>query len=255
MIKLHKALTPPPPLKGKNSAGMLATRQLKANYDQGVRAFEFDSNIYGHPKVKEQLITDQNGKCAFCESKFLAQTYGDVEHFRPKGGYIQADGDPVTTPGYYWLAYEWMNLVFSCSRCNQQYKKNHFPLFNPDGRATHHRRSIAIEQPVLINPLLEDPRKFIGFNEEIPIGLDPNLRGQTTIGVTGIDRNVMNEDRREHLDRVRSLCETIVIIEKLSATASDLAWTKMERAKLRKAVKPLARYSSMTSAFLQSVGM
>jgi hypothetical protein len=51
--------------------------------------------------------------------------------FRPKGGWVQNDGDALTQPGYYWLAYEWSNLLISCQLCNQEFKKNRFPLLNP----------------------------------------------------------------------------------------------------------------------------
>src|ERR1700712_3696718 len=59
---------------------------------------DFDSAIYGHQKVKEALIIIQDGKCCFCESKFLHVSYGDVEHFRPKAGWVQ-DSEPLNKPG------------------------------------------------------------------------------------------------------------------------------------------------------------
>ncbi len=87
----------------------------------------------------------QHDKCAFCESKVSAIAYGDVEHFRPKAGYQQSHDDDLQRPGYYWLAYEWSNLFFSCSICNQQGKRNVFPLANPRRRATCHRDDIGLE--------------------------------------------------------------------------------------------------------------
>jgi uncharacterized protein (TIGR02646 family) len=75
-----------------------------------LRNFEFKASVYGAKSVKKTLLTAQHGKCAFCESKFEHVAFGDVEHFRPKGGWIQTDGDQLTRPGYYWLAYEWSNL-------------------------------------------------------------------------------------------------------------------------------------------------
>ena len=58
----------------------------------------------------------------FCESKVSHIAYGDVEHFRPKAGYRQRPEDPLVQPGYYWLAYEWSNLLFCCQLCNQRFK-------------------------------------------------------------------------------------------------------------------------------------
>src|SRR5690606_19607561 len=100
------------------------------NYDTGAVKMSFDSGIYGHTNIKTELINNQSGKCAFCEQHILSISYGDVEHFRPKGGYKQNYKDSLHKPGYYWLAYDWDNLLFCCQKCNQRYKKNYFPLRN-----------------------------------------------------------------------------------------------------------------------------
>ena len=86
--------------------------------------FDFDSSIYGDTTVKKSLETIQNFKCCFCESKYKHITSGDVEHFRPKGAYTQGKGPtfPFVRPGYFWLAYEWDNLLVSCEVCNQRKK-------------------------------------------------------------------------------------------------------------------------------------
>ena len=54
----------------------------------------------------------------------------------PKGGTRQtADEKEMKVPGYFWLAYAWQNLFLACQLCNQRFKKNLFPLENPDERA------------------------------------------------------------------------------------------------------------------------
>jgi hypothetical protein len=45
----------------------------------GISSFKAD--IYGHPQVKDSLLTLQNGKCCFCEAQINHVSYGDVEHF------------------------------------------------------------------------------------------------------------------------------------------------------------------------------
>ena len=87
----------------------------KADYDAGKRIFSFDVGIYGSNAVKNALIKAQHGKCCFCERK--AGKDGDVEHFRPKAGYRQTKSGALLRPGYYWLTYEWDNLLLSCSEC------------------------------------------------------------------------------------------------------------------------------------------
>ena len=69
---------------------------------------------YSAKSVKNALIKAQHEKCCFCEAKGTHVAYGDVEHFRPKGGFRQDPNDPLGRPGYYWHAYAWENLFFSC---------------------------------------------------------------------------------------------------------------------------------------------
>ena len=69
-----------------------------AGFDSGRKKLSFDSGIYGHPNIKEKLKTTQHGKCAFCESNITHIDYGDVEHFRPKGGYVQNNKETLNKP-------------------------------------------------------------------------------------------------------------------------------------------------------------
>lgn len=39
---------------------------------------------YSHPEIKETLIEETHGKCAYCESKLLHIHHGDIEHIFPK---------------------------------------------------------------------------------------------------------------------------------------------------------------------------
>ncbi|HKV10440.1 MAG TPA: hypothetical protein VJ725_20025 [Thermoanaerobaculia bacterium] len=65
--------------------------------------------------AKDQLKLESGGKCAYCEAPTTTVAHGDVEHFRPKSR-------------YWWLAYCYDNYLFSCQICNQQYKKDEFPM-------------------------------------------------------------------------------------------------------------------------------
>ena len=97
----------------------------------------FKDQIYADDEVKKQLKSDQFGKCAYCE-RSLNGDFGAVEHFRPKGGYQIEDEKYLRKPGYYWLAYDWNNLLYSCSECNTCYKRNFFPLANENQRDIEH---------------------------------------------------------------------------------------------------------------------
>lgn len=176
----------------------------KADYESGAAKFKFNSKIYGSKSVKNALIKAQHGKCFLCESKVTHIAYGDVEHFRPKGGSQQsADEKKLKVPGYYWLAYVWENLFFACQICNQRFKKNLFPLENPKDRATSHESDLKKEKTLLINPETENPENFISFRGEIPFAVDGNLRGKTTIEVTEINRSELNEMRLTKLKTLK----------------------------------------------------
>jgi len=156
----------------------------------GVEKMTFDNDIYGHPDIKAKLIKTQYGKCAFCESNIISVAYGDIEHFRPKGGIKQNTKSRMINPGYYWLAYDWNNLMFACGICNQMYKKNLFPLRNPEVRALNHTQfdRIKREKPFFINPIKENPRLLIQFRGATAIGIDKNHRGKKTIEALGLNR-------------------------------------------------------------------
>lgn len=206
MIRIRKKATAPVPAilqtKGKEEI-----KVLKARYDNGERDFssnDFDSGIYGSIEVKNKLIAVQNYKCCFCESKIGHIGYGDVEHFRPKAGWVQGD-EKMNKPGYYWLAYEWDNLLLSCQICNQRNKKNYFPLLNNSQRALSHHNNIGDEQPVFIHPANEDAESFITFKEEIPAAVNGNVRGKATLAKLGLDRELLNEQRRELFNKLRDI--------------------------------------------------
>lgn len=213
MIKITKPQAAPAILrtkgKTKRAAHCRSYSQHQAEYQSGQRAFPFDAKIYAHADVKTALIEAQHGKCCFCEAKVGAD--GDVEHFRPKSASCQGLKQGLIRPGYYWLAYEWNNLLLSCSACNQRHKGNLFPLATPTSRARSHHDAVAQEDPLLLNPDMQDPEQYIAFRHEIPYPIKNNRCGKTTIEVLALDRENLNERRREHLARLMRLQEFVVL--------------------------------------------
>ena len=196
MIRIKK--TPAPQVRNRAGADKLLLRKQSdealydantVNYNNGSVLFEFDNDLYGHSKIKLALIKCHFGKCAFCESHVSTISNGDIEHFRPKAGYKQNSKEKnLNKPGYYWLAYDWDNFLFSCAVCNQRNKKNLFPIKNPDKRALNHHNAYKKEKPYFINPCSDDPEHFIGFREEVAYGKDKNHRGKKTINAIGLNR-------------------------------------------------------------------
>ncbi|WNG52104.1 hypothetical protein F0U60_54365 [Archangium minus] len=246
MIRVRKPAEPPEVLRTKGArvqrSQCAAYSRAPRSYENGKRSFEFDPNIYGHETVKRALREAQHGKCAFCESKFAHISYGDVEHFRPKAGWRQEEGEPLGRPGYYWLAYEWANLFLSCTLCNQQFKRNLFPLRTPERRARNHKVDVTAEDPLLLDPAVDDPEEFISFREEVPYAVKGNARGKATIRTLGLQREELAEQRRKHLRLVKALQQ---IIELRIPEAEEA------RNQLLSMQQDSEEYASMTRAFLR----
>jgi uncharacterized protein (TIGR02646 family) len=255
LIRVVKPDSPPKILRDENSRGPRATRKLERAYDQGERDFEFDSGIYAAKSVKNALIKAQHGKCCFCESRVLHVDYGDVEHFRPKGGFRQKESDALSKPGYYWLAYDWSNLFLSCALCNQRYKGNLFPLLDPSKRARSHRDDIRDEQPLFIHASADDPEKCIGFRAETPYAIGGSRRGRATIGALALDRPELQELRRRRLAEAMRSLRTVRVLKRLLQQLGDLnreqqSLLEEHEAALKEYRDAATEYSSMLKAAL-----
>jgi len=213
MIRVYRPATAPKELRTKGAS--LARKNARAfqrdpqSFRLGKRTFDFDRRIYAADEVKQALLTAQHRKCAFCESKPLAVSAGDIEHFRPKAAVRQSDRLPLDRPGYYWLAYEWTNLLFSCERCNRRHKGSAFPLANPKSRVRTPADSLDAEVPLFIDPSIEDPALFVSFRDHVPFAIDGNRRGARTIETLGLRRQDLNERREEHLNRLKCLLRVL----------------------------------------------
>ena len=195
MIRIDKSGIPIPAILTEAGKGATATQTLMSDHDSGETQFSFDTKIYGHQTVKDALIQVQHDKCCFCEAQVSHTSHGDIEHFRPKGGYQQSDDEPLLRPGYYWLAYDFSNLFFACQKCNEVYKRNYFPLTDPSKRATSHSEDYKQEDTLIIHPELDNPEDHITFDKEVIKPLAGSVKGKETIRRTGLDR-VRLEDRR-----------------------------------------------------------
>lgn len=158
--------------------------------------FPFNSGVYNHQSVKPLLLKAQNDTCCYCETRIVG-TAGEIEHFRPKDGYKQDKMDkPLHKPGYYWLAYEWTNMLVACSVCNNT-KRNYFPIENAETRdEAIKERKIGKEKPYIINPYEtsdEEIAKQLGFIGALEIGL--TKKGFYTVSCCGLNRPSLTKDR------------------------------------------------------------
>jgi uncharacterized protein (TIGR02646 family) len=255
MILIPKSATPPTVLltkgKRKSAAHQKAFAADRAGFQSGAKAFEFDRGTYASDEVKAALRAAQADKCAFCEAKVTHVTTGDVEHFRPKAAVKQRAGAPLERPGYFWLAYEWSNLLLACSNCNSRHKGNLFPLIDPAKRCKSRRGKLEREQPQFINPAAENPTAFITFVGETLIARDGDHRGQATIDALGLNRTELREHRLTLLKLLRQLQEAFGQLRAVTRPTKSQQQTIAEiQATLDGRKERNAEYSAMACCFL-----
>jgi len=188
-----------------------------------------------------------NNKCAYCECD-ISGFPGDAEHYRPKGavkfkvatGRVeiarwdlpnQASAQSKVHPGYFWLAYDWRNLVPACSFCNSGLGKNErfdvskrhlvlvplteneFQSFGPRSKPLPSRTFPGsyylspetldvLEDPHVLSPLNprpdRDPRKHIFFGVRgIIEARKDSVYGAKTIEILRLDREDLRKRRQK----------------------------------------------------------
>jgi uncharacterized protein (TIGR02646 family) len=196
----------PPVLKGKNG------KPLKK------QSFEFSA--YNSDAIKDALKDLFNGKCAYCESEILSITVGDIEHYRPKGEIVDPETKKKITPGYYWLACDWDNLLLSCNNCNRKTtqeitdkegeeevmgKGNQFPLAEGGIRCLNDDEDVQVvekESRLLLNPCIDDPEEHLQYLENGAVQAKQvngkaSLKGETSIKVFALYRKPLADKRQE----------------------------------------------------------
>ncbi|NMM49840.1 HNH endonuclease family protein [Marinigracilibium pacificum] len=195
----------PPSLKSRE-----CFESLKKIYNQGKGPCkdQIDSNIYRAKDVIVKLSNLYKDKCAYCEQK---EPDFEIEHYRPKRRLAKIDNnDGIQHPGYYWLSYEWTNLIPACHDCNKSgVKGNRFPILNNrlknpitkentidlsanDFESDH----LKDEQALLIHPEENgfNPYNYFKFNskgEIIPCAKKETIefiRAQKTIEIVNLNR-------------------------------------------------------------------
>jgi uncharacterized protein (TIGR02646 family) len=247
MIKVSKPIAVPNIL---STTGKTTTISNCALYDANPTAYNSGklkitilSSIYNDSVIKATLKKAQYGKCCFCE-KHQHDEYGAVEHYRPKSAYKTKRKEKLKKPGYYWLGYTWTNLFFVCGPCNTK-KGNIFPLNNETNRVKNHKGNISVEKPLLLDPSgRKDPTKHIKFNDELPYGV--STEGKQTIEICKLDREGLNKERRLHLDLIE---DKVLIIISNRDPAAVIRAVKY----IKGAIKPEAKFSSMTANYLSKL--
>ena len=221
---------------------------------------------YGSAATKRALFKAQYEKCAWCERETAFSSH-PVDHYRPRNGaWRNLPHEPrrIDTSHYWWLAWTWSNLLFSCPRCNDQgHKGNYFPLRRGTTSAAAPVAPVSIplpspivdtstEQPLLLDPAGgEDPLDHIAwlpgntaFNRSdwiwTPVGLTDE--GQATIDILKLGELA---DRMQGHVRTRLLPSIEEVEQHLTAGRSKEAHDRWNRL-LADNLAPKAEWSAFT---------
>ncbi len=136
----------------------------------------------------EELISLYKNKCAVCERDRGIEL--QVDHFRPQKARTYTKNPQYNNPGYYWLTYEWSNLIPLCSKCNQE-KSNKFPLAVSGNRISSHLNTQSLNpfSPYDINwlksveiPLILNPETETNISKHFIFDKNGKMRGRTNFG-------------------------------------------------------------------------
>jgi uncharacterized protein (TIGR02646 family) len=169
------ARTPAPAdLAGCRTAGLAAVRALGRPPTRKEIPDTYRSAAH-------ELWRMQHMRCCYCEV-FVHREYNDVEHYRP-------------CSLYWWLAWDWSNLLFACPRCNRKHKNDSFELESGSRRLVAEEQPPGDERPLLLDPSTTDPREHIRYvlaaGKWIPTGRTP--AGTHTIELLVLDSDPLVE--------------------------------------------------------------
>ena len=191
---------------------------------------------YGKREYRAELKKCHGNKCCFCEKPVAI---AEIEHFRPKGGWQAASGEPLIRPGYYWLAYSWSNMLLSCRDCNSRaHKGNVFPISQDTIRSIA-PSNCKSESKILINPTEEDPSRHISFREDRPHAIDP--RGQANIDIFDLkERADLKEIRRDRFSLYKKMKKTTILPVGALNTVDEILEAKIFIGQAQKSKAPFA---------------
>jgi hypothetical protein len=199
----------------RKQARITAELRKEANNDKNEEEkYKVKINAELYKRAMPFLLNLFNGKCAYCETVLAANQPGDVEHYRPKGRIkdeagkivtVVVDGEEIEHPGYWWLAYEWANLLPSCIDCNRvrghgddDEKAGKGEQFPVAGNRAHNPGDEVNEVPLLANPSIEnfDPSTHFEFLENGRIRPLSEI-GQVSCAVFGLNTREKLVGQRE----------------------------------------------------------
>ncbi|MEM8932320.1 MAG: retron system putative HNH endonuclease [Acidobacteriota bacterium] len=227
MIHVDRSSVPTPKaLDGPNSKAEAEKKKAEVHFAKADPGSFKGFKAYKDPTVKEALERLFHGKCAYCECVYAANQPVDIEHYRPKSGFIDSDGKLVK-PGYWWLAADWDNLLPSCIDCNRSRghktvddteenlgKANQFPIAD-EAKRWRKEQDGDHEIRLLLDPCRDQPEELLTFGAKGEVKAKPKAGAvgqqvvRASIQVYGLNRNGLATRRREAMLAAQSRLSAI----------------------------------------------
>lgn len=219
--------------RGPEPIEIAAIREEKLEASREALRSGHAPDLGGYQVCRGPLRAAQRFKCAWCE-RWVEERFEDVEHYRPKSI-------------YWWLTWEWTNLLFSCSECNRSWKRDQFPLREPGTRLRAEQAPPGSERPFLLDPAGDCPMDHIQFRPVagrwIPLARQGSPRGHATITLLGLHRDSLCDLYTAH---VSSLGDAIVSLREAFSTEDRALIQRTWRRVLDARLRPDAPFTALT---------
>lgn len=213
-----RRLRPPDPPLSLLDAARPARAALEAYDEQAARTksqrrWPIDASIVQQPEVVEALGLAFDGKCAYCEAPVDPAV---VDWFRPSQEAANPDGT-VDRDHYWWLAYDWDNLLPSCQAC-LSYKGSRFPVAGRRAPIGSTGDALLAESAMVLDPYTDEPERHLAYQPDGVVFGDE--RSMHTIDVLGLNRTELVEARRAAMAEVDQVVEGVLTGAPTQATSS-----------------------------------
>lgn len=152
--------------------------------------------ILQSPEILHPLLQMTSGTCAYCEraleehpAQGMADCAAFTTHHRPTWGAVGVAGD-VQLQSYSWLTYDWENLFPACADCIRA-RGTRFPVIGMRGTLVD---GLSAEQPLLLDPILDDPDEHLRYQSDGTI-TDFTDRGRITRDILALNRDYLVKAR------------------------------------------------------------
>lgn len=199
MIKIEKQKAPEFLTSPTVTLAIEKMKEFFSSKNRSQKRYDWPFNKKIDKELSEYLHEVFHGKCGYCETKIDLPQAGQIDRYRPNNGV--RDNNEYHQDLYWWLTFEWENLIYCCKECNQ-YKGNYFPVY--EERMKDSKSNPSLEIPLLLNPYQDNPEEHIKINENCHFeGI--SLSGKQTIELLRLNRQSLILERekiKNKIDRI-----------------------------------------------------